>query len=113
VQKVAESLFAKYIRIALATFCKLDDSFGYDVAGINTAAVSLNRRARELLPPLALAPTAESSPAPEIFFSKTSSVRKATPFLGAETIFGQVFGRGGMSEIFKTKIPPTRGSSAS
>ena len=32
-QKVAESLYAKYIRIALATFCKLDDSFGYDVAG--------------------------------------------------------------------------------
>jgi len=44
-QKVAESLYAKYIRIALATFCKLDDSFGYDVAGINTAPVSLNRRA--------------------------------------------------------------------
>ena len=29
---------------------------------------------------LALAPTAESSPAPENFFSKTPSVRKATPF---------------------------------
>jgi hypothetical protein len=27
-----------------------------------------------------LAPTAESSPAPENFFSKTPSVRKATPF---------------------------------
>ena len=44
-QKVAQSLFAKYIRIALATFCKLDDSFGYDVAGINTTPVSLNGRA--------------------------------------------------------------------
>jgi hypothetical protein len=36
------------------------------------------------LPPLpyalALAPPVESSPAPEIFFSKTPSVRKATPF---------------------------------
>jgi len=30
-QKVAESLSAKYIRIALAIFRKLDDSFGYDV----------------------------------------------------------------------------------
>jgi hypothetical protein len=94
VQKVAESLFAKYIRIALATFCKLDDSFGYDVAGINTAAVSLNRRARELLPPLALAPTAESSPAPENFFSKTVSVRKATPFLGQKSFLGRFSGEG-------------------
>src|SRR5499427_2038081 len=45
-------------------------------------------------------------------FSKTSFVRKATPFWGAETIFGQVFGRGGMSEIPKTKVP-LRGPSAS
>ena len=44
-QKVAESLFAKYIRIALATFRKFDDSFGYAVAGVKTAPVSLNRRA--------------------------------------------------------------------
>jgi hypothetical protein len=54
------------------------------------------------LPPLpyalALAPTAESSPAPENFFSKTVSVRKATPFMG-RTIFGQVFVREGMTEI--------------
>src|SRR5262249_34575154 len=35
-QKVAESLFAKYMRIALATFRKFDDSFGYDVAGVKT-----------------------------------------------------------------------------
>src|SRR5262249_61986124 len=46
------------------------------------------------------------------FFSKTSSVRKATPFWGAEIVFGQVFGRGGMSEIPKTKVP-LRGPSAS
>jgi hypothetical protein len=41
-QKVADSLFAKYIRIALAIFRKFDDSFGYAVAGIKTAPVSLN-----------------------------------------------------------------------
>jgi hypothetical protein len=52
----------------------------------------------------------ESFPAPENFFSKTSSVRKATPFLGAETIFGQVFGRGGMSNFQNPKVPPTGGS---
>ena len=44
-QKVAESLFAKYIRIALAIFRKLDDSFGYAVIGVKTAPVSLNSRA--------------------------------------------------------------------
>jgi len=41
-QKVAESLFAKYIRIALAIFRKFDDSFGYAVAGVKIAPVSLN-----------------------------------------------------------------------
>src|SRR5262245_29974932 len=41
-QKVAESLFAKYIRIALAIFHEFDDSFGYAVAGVKTAPVSLN-----------------------------------------------------------------------
>jgi hypothetical protein len=41
-QKVAESLFTKYIRIALAIFRKFDDSFGYAVAGVKTAPVSLN-----------------------------------------------------------------------
>jgi hypothetical protein len=44
-QKVAQSLFAKYIRIALATFRKFDDSFGYAVIGVKTAPVSLNSRA--------------------------------------------------------------------
>src|SRR5258708_22371852 len=43
-QKVAESLLAKYIRIALATFRKFDDSFGYAVAGVKTAPVSLDSR---------------------------------------------------------------------
>src|SRR5215467_4561582 len=41
-QKIAESLFAKYIRIALAIFRKFDDSYGYTVAGVKTAPVSLN-----------------------------------------------------------------------
>ena len=41
-QKVAESLSAKYIRIPLAVFRKFDDSYGYAVAGIKTAPVSLN-----------------------------------------------------------------------
>ena len=44
-QKVAERLFAKYIRIALAIFGKFDDSFGYAVVGVKTAPVSLNSRA--------------------------------------------------------------------
>ena len=44
-QKVAESLSAKYIRIALAIFRKLDDSLGYDAVAVNTAPVSLNSRA--------------------------------------------------------------------
>src|SRR5258708_16885349 len=43
-QKVAESLLAKYIRIALATFRKFDDSFGYAVAGVKTSPVSLDNR---------------------------------------------------------------------
>jgi hypothetical protein len=33
-QKVAESLVAKYMRIALATLRKLDDSFGYAVVSV-------------------------------------------------------------------------------
>jgi hypothetical protein len=49
---------------------------------------------------LALAPSAESFPAPENFFAKASFVRKATPFMG-RTIFGQIFVRGGMTEISK------------
>jgi hypothetical protein len=43
-QKVAESLFAKYIRIALAIFRKFDDSFGYAVAGVKTAPVAASHR---------------------------------------------------------------------
>jgi hypothetical protein len=49
---------------------------------------------------LALAPTAEPSPAPENFFSKTPFTERL-PLFGAETVFGQAFGRGGMTEISK------------
>jgi hypothetical protein len=42
---------------------------------------------------LALAPTAESSPAPENFFQKRLS-QKGYPFLG-QTVFGQAFSAGG------------------
>ena len=63
------------------------------------------------LPPLpyalALAPPAESSPAPKIFLQKRLS-QKGYPFMG-RTIFGEVFVRGGMTEIFKRKVPPTGG----
>src|SRR5262249_50566385 len=44
-QKVADGLFAKYIRIALAIFRKFDDSFGYAVAGVKIAPVLPNRLA--------------------------------------------------------------------
>jgi len=47
-QKVAEGLFAKYIRIALAIFRKFDDSVGYAVAGVKTAPVSLNSLASHI-----------------------------------------------------------------
>jgi hypothetical protein len=61
---------------------------------------------------LALAPTAESLPAPKFFFCKNVFHTKATPFMG-RTIFGQVFVRGGMSNFQNPKVPPTGGSSAS
>jgi hypothetical protein len=48
---------------------------------------------------LALAPPAESLPAPKIFLQKRLS-HKGYPFMG-RTIFGQVFVRGGMTEISK------------
>ena len=64
------------------------------------------------LPPLpyalALAPTAESSPGTKKFFCKNVFHTKATPFMG-RTIFGQVFGGGGMSNFQKSKSPPYRG----
>jgi hypothetical protein len=51
------------------------------------------------LPPLpyalALAPTAESLPAPKIFFAKTSFTE------GYQNHFGQVFVKGGMNKISK------------
>jgi hypothetical protein len=50
-------------------------------------ALALPRPVAALPYMLALAPTAESSPAPENFFSKTASVRKVTPFLGGRSHF--------------------------
>jgi hypothetical protein len=44
------------------------------------------------------------SPGTEKFFCKNVFHTKSTPFMG-RTIFGQVFGGGGMSEVSKTKIP--------
>src|SRR5262249_14745845 len=64
------------------------------------------------LPPLpyalALAPTAESLPAPN-FFAKTSFTQRLPPLMG-RTIFGQVFVRGGVSNFQNPKLPPTGGS---
>ena len=39
------------------------------------------------------------------FFFKNAFRQKGYPLFGAETVFGQVFGRGGMIEIFKRKVP--------
>src|SRR5215472_1354351 len=43
------------------------------------------------------------------FFCKNVFRQKGYPLLGGRTIFGQVFGRGGMTEISKRKVPPTGG----
>jgi hypothetical protein len=43
---------------------------------------------------LALAPTAESSPAPEIFFLKMASSRKATPLRGQKLFLDRFLGEG-------------------
>jgi hypothetical protein len=59
-------------------------------------AADRKRRQRNLLPHL------------KIFFAKTPSTEKATPFLG-QTVFGQVFGRGGMSNFQNPTVPPYRG----
>jgi hypothetical protein len=48
------------------------------------------------------------SPGTKKFFCKNVFHTKATP-LWDGTIFGQVFGRGGMTEISKRKVPPTGG----
>src|SRR4051812_21196388 len=50
------------------------------------------------------APIAESSPASENFSSKAPSAERL-PLSGAETVFGQVFGRGGMSNFQNPKVP--------
>src|SRR6476620_2733655 len=62
---------------------------------------------RAMAPSRTQAPTTESSPAPENFFAKTPSTERL-PLSGAETVFGQVFGRGGMSAIFKIQKTPHR-----
>jgi hypothetical protein len=51
----------------------------------------------------------KSSPEPENFFSKRLP-QKGYPLSGAETVFGQVFGRGGMSNLKNPTAPPTGGS---
>jgi hypothetical protein len=51
------------------------------------------------------------SPDTKNFFAKNVFHTKATP-LWDRTIFGQVFGRGGMIKFSKWKVPPTGGSSA-
>ena len=57
-----------------------------------------------LLYALALAPTAESSSGTKNFFAKNVFHTKATPFMG-RTIFGQVFGKGGMNNFQNSKAP--------
>src|SRR5262249_45391132 len=52
------------------------------------------------------------SPGTKKFFCKNVFHRKATPFLG-QTVFGQVFVRGGMNKISKWKVPPTRARGSS
>src|SRR5262250_2776141 len=56
-------------------------------------------------------PPAESLPAPKNFFAKTSFTQRPPPLCG-RTIFGQVFGRGGMTKFSKWKVPPTGGPTA-
>ena len=84
-----------------------------EACGVTTIppALALPLRVEALLY-VALTPTSECSPAPEIFFCKNAFCQKGYPLLGAETIFGQVFGRGGMTKFSKWKVPPTGGSSA-
>jgi len=48
------------------------------------------------------------SPGTKIFLQNVFHT-KATPLFGAETIFGQVFVRGGMTKFSKWKVPPTGG----
>ena len=81
-----------------------------EACGVTTIppALALPLRVEALLY-VALTPTSECSPAPEIFFCKNAFCQKGYPLLGAETIFGQVFGRGGMTKFSKWKVPPTGG----
>ena len=54
----------------------------------------------------------EISPGTKKFFCKNVFHTKATPFMRARTIFGQVFVRGGMNKISKWKVPPSGGAIA-
>ena len=60
-------------------------------------AAERKRRQRNFLPHL------------KIFLQKRLP-QKGYPLSGAETVFGQVFGRGGMSNFQNPKVPPTGGS---
>src|SRR5215813_14220000 len=62
-----------------------------DISGLLEAPVQCGDA---ILDRVALAPPAEPSPAPEIFFQKRPPSERLPPFKGAETVFGQVFGRG-------------------
>jgi hypothetical protein len=59
-------------------------------------AAERKRRQRNLLPHL------------KIFLQKRLP-QKGYPLSGAETVFGQVFGRGGMSNFQNPKVPPPGG----
>jgi hypothetical protein len=59
-------------------------------------AAERKRRQRNLLPHL------------KIFLQKRL-LRKGYPLFLGQTVFGQVFGRGGMSNFQNPKVPPTRG----
>jgi hypothetical protein len=43
------------------------------------------------------------------FICKSAFHKKGYPLSGAETVFGQVFGKEGMTEISQRKVPPTPG----
>src|SRR5262252_1150547 len=68
------------------------------------------------LPPLpyalALAPTAESSPAPKIFFQKRPPSERLPPFRGQKSFLGRFSGEGARVKSPKQKSP-LRGPSAS
>ena len=76
-----------------------------------TTDVAGSDRTVTMCPQADLGPSirSKSSPAPDNFFCKNTLHRNATPVLG-QTVFGQVFGRGGMSNFQNPTVPPTGGS---